>query len=309
MQNTISQNEPCQLVINWHVTEACNYSCRYCYAHWDQHGCERELIHDKDRTRRMLMQLAAFFSPVNETNPLRREMRWDSVRLNLAGGEPLLYRQRAIDVVNMARDLGFDVSMITNGSHFDRGSLETLAPKLCLLGVSLDSAQAINNRAIGRVDRQGRILEPSVLLEVVGKARRLNPSMRLKINTVVNALNCHEDMSAMIRQLRPERWKVLRMLPVVTNDLAVTDSQFNDYVKRHRALEEIMCVEDSNSLAESYIMIDPHGCFFQNSMADGQGGYQYSRPILQAGARGSFSDLRFSAKKFLTRYDRYAVAA
>lgn len=23
-----------ELVINWHITEACNYRCRYCYAHW-----------------------------------------------------------------------------------------------------------------------------------------------------------------------------------------------------------------------------------------------------------------------------------
>ena len=99
------------------------------------------------------------------------------------------------------------------------------------------------------------------------------------------------------------------MLPVVTNNLAVSDAQFNGFVERHRALEEIMCVEDSNSLAESYIMIDPHGRFFQNSMADGRGGYQYSRSILEAGAREAFSDLRFSPRKFLTRYDRFAAAA
>jgi radical S-adenosyl methionine domain-containing protein 2 len=309
MQDTISQRDPCQLVINWHLTEACNYSCGYCYARWDNRIDERELIHDSDRTRRMLLQLATFFSPDNEANPLRREMRWNSVRLNLAGGEPLLYRQRTLEVVNMAHEIGFDVSIISNGSHFDQSSLEMIAPKLSLLGISLDSAQANVNRAIGRVDRQGRVLAAGDLADVVGKARMLNPAMRLKINTVVNALNCEEDMSATIGKLSPDRWKVLRMLPVVTNNLAVSDAQFNGYVERHRALEEIMCVEDSNSLAESYIMVDPHGCFFQNSTTDGQGGYQYSRPILEAGAGKAFSGLRFSPTKFLTRYDRFAAAA
>jgi radical S-adenosyl methionine domain-containing protein 2 len=209
----------------------------------------------------------------------------------------------------MAHENGFDVSIISNGSHFDQSSLEMIAPKLSLLGISLDSAQANVNRAIGRVDRQGRVLAAGDLADVVGKARMFNPAMRLKINTVVNALNCEEDMSATIGKLSPDRWKVLRMLPVVTNNLAVSDAQFNGYVERHRALEEIMCVEDSNSLAESYIMVDPHGRFFQNSMTDGLGGYQYSRPILEAGAGKAFSDLRFSPTKFLTRYDRFAAAA
>ena len=205
MQNTIPQHDPCQLVINWHLTEACNYSCRYCYARWDGQIDERELIHDSHRTQRMLAHLARFFSPDNEANPLRREMDWASVRLNLAGGEPLLYRQRTLDVVNMAHKLGFDVSMISNGSHFDRPSLEALAPNLSLLGISLDSAQQSVNRAIGRVDRQGRLLAQDDLVDVLGKARTLNPAMRLKINTVVNALNCEKDMGAMIRQLSPDR--------------------------------------------------------------------------------------------------------
>ena len=308
MQNTTVQ-APCQLVINWHLTEACNYSCRYCYARWDERVDTRELIHDTHRTRRMLVQLADFFSPDNASNPLKREMHWTSVRLNLAGGEPLLYRERTLAVVDFARDLGFDVSIITNGSHFDRLSLEALAPKISLLGISLDSAEGRVNRAIGRVDRQGKVLERGDLADVVGKARLLNPDLRLKINTVVNALNCEEDMSAMIRALNPGRWKVLRMLPVVTNNLAVSDVQFNDFVERHRALEAILCVEDSRSLAESYIMIDPHGRFFQNSRADNHKGYQYSRPILQAGARESFSELRFSCRKFLSRYDKIPIAA
>ena len=308
MQNLNPQRDPGQLVINWHLTEACNYSCRYCYARWDGRVDERELIHDSHRTQRMLAHLADFFSPDNQANPLRREMDWASVRLNLAGGEPLLYRQRTVDVVNTARELGFNVSMISNGSHFDRPSLEALAPNLSLLGISLDSAQQNVNRAIGRVDRQGRVLAQDDLVDVLGKACMLNPAMRLKINTVVNALNCEEDMSTMIRLLSPDRWKVLRMLPVVTNNLAVSDAQFNGFVERHSGVEEIMCIEDNNSLAESYIMIDPHGRFFQNSMADGLGGYQYSRSILEAGARDAFSELRFSPRKFLTRYERFVAA-
>ena len=24
-----------ELVVNWHITEACNYKCDYCFAKWD----------------------------------------------------------------------------------------------------------------------------------------------------------------------------------------------------------------------------------------------------------------------------------
>ncbi len=78
-----------ELVINWHVTEACNYHCRYCYAHWEKRG--REIIHNHSASTRMLQELWQHFSPTNLDNPLRRHMDWKGVRLNLAGGEPLLY--------------------------------------------------------------------------------------------------------------------------------------------------------------------------------------------------------------------------
>ena len=32
----MQQKPPTPAVINWHVTEACNYRCGYCYAHWDR---------------------------------------------------------------------------------------------------------------------------------------------------------------------------------------------------------------------------------------------------------------------------------
>ena len=47
-----------ELVINWHITEACNFSCRYCYAKWD--GTEKELIHDWGRTQKLLSEIAHF---------------------------------------------------------------------------------------------------------------------------------------------------------------------------------------------------------------------------------------------------------
>ena len=61
---------PTQLVLNWHLTEACNYRCQYCYAAWKESACPRELIHDVEQTTALLRELYRFFHPTNHANPL-----------------------------------------------------------------------------------------------------------------------------------------------------------------------------------------------------------------------------------------------
>lgn len=304
----VDPNPKRQLVINWHLTEACNYECNFCYAKWVKPK-ERELIHDELRTQRMLAQLFEFFRPGGEASLTGNDRPWDSVRLNLAGGEPLLYRKATLAAVSFARDLGFDVSMITNGSLLDRALLEELAPKLSLLGISVDSGIEGTNRGIGRADkRTGKALEIDAVAASFRQIREFNPQLRLKVNTVVNALNWHEDMAPVIRRLAPGKWKVLQMLPLQNSNLAVTGTQFRAFVERHGALDTIMSVEDNDSMTESYIMIDPLGRFFQNAAA-GDGQYRYSHQILQVGAREAFAELTWSESKFFSRYvDSHIVA-
>lgn len=115
-----------ELVINWHITEACNYKCRYCYAKWD--GAGRELLHDWSRVRNLLDELQAFFHPENAANPLRLHLSWSGTRLNLAGGEPLLYQDASLRVLDYARSIGMAASIITNGSRFTGDLIDQLAP-------------------------------------------------------------------------------------------------------------------------------------------------------------------------------------
>lgn len=287
-----------ELVINWHITEACNYRCRYCYAQWD--GSGRELIHHTPATTRMLKNLWRYFHPKRLANPLRHYMDWQGVRLNLAGGEPLLYPEHVHQILALARGIGFTTSLITNGSHLSPELTQQLAPNLSILGISLDSAIATINHQIGRQSRCGQLLTIGKLEVVLAEARRCNPSLQIKLNTVVNALNHLEDFSALIQRLAPQRWKVLRMLPVVTNELAVSDSDFHGFVNRHQDLGDILCVEDNTEMADSYVMVDPLGRFFQSS--SGQSGYRYSRPILEVGVGRAFATVGMDPAKFCARY-------
>lgn len=303
-----SRGAKCQLVVNWHLTEACNYECNFCYAKWVMPKA-RELIHDGKQIRHMLGLLFEFFRPGHHTNSQTNERSWDSVRLNLAGGEPLLYREKTLDVARIARELGFELSMITNGSHLDYALLGKLAPQLSLLGVSVDSGRENINREIGRADkRTGQVLGLDFVASSFRTAREFIPDLQLKVNTVVNKLNLQEDMTPVIRRLAPGKWKVLQMLPLQNRNLAVSDAEFQEFVGRHDSLRDIMSVEDNDSMTESYIMIDPLGRFYQNTPA-GQGGYHYSRPIVEVGARQAFAEMSWSESKFLSRYAQSLTGA
>ena len=97
--------------------------------------------------------------------------------------------------------------------------------------------------------------------------------VRLKINTVVRRHNLSEDLTQFIIEARPERWKLLQVLPVKgQNDdkvaqSMVSDDEFGSYVQRNRHVEEygIEVVPECNDLMTgSYVMVDPCRRFFDN---------------------------------------------
>jgi len=280
------------VVINWHVTEACNYHCSYCYAKW-QRPDRADLIRDLGATTALLHSLHSHFGPVaGGPRP----------RLNFAGGEPLLHADRVVSAMRLARSIGFDVSIITNGSRLNERAVADLAPELSLLGLSIDAVVPAVLAAIGRQDRRTRQLDLGTLSRHVARARRINPALALKINTVVCSANWQEDLSGVISDLAPQRWKVLRMLPVASWDLEASEMQFRAFVERHSSLKGVMSVEDNDDMVGSYIMVDPTGRFFQNR--SGASGYDYSPPILDVGAADAFSRIGWSALKFDGRYAR-----
>ncbi len=294
-----------QLVVNWHLTEACNYSCRYCYSSWEKTSDLGELFHDQVKTQGLLSELKSFFSQGNKLNPLASHLQWNSLRLSLAGGEPLLNPARTSNIIMDARGLGYDVSLITNASRLSK-TCPSLLGQLSILGVSLDSADEKICGEIGRVDQCGQVLDLAALGNIFQRVRSENPDISIKINTVVNQLNWKEDLSGLIEQLRPDKWKVLRVLPVLSKELAVTQKQYDLFLHRHQRLSKFISAEDNHEMAESYLMVDPHGRFFQNH-SDFEGGpnsYLYSEPILQVGAEAAFVQIAFDAQKFAARYPK-----
>lgn len=296
-----TSHSPRPLVINWHLTEACNFHCQYCYAKWDRPGSPRDLVRSPSRRQALLEALYGYFRPDNLANLLQGQMQWDSLRLNLAGGEPLLYQRQLTDLLSQARRLGFDTSIITNGSLLSEEVISRLAPLISWLGLSVDSCYGQTNRLIGRADARGRVLPMSDLARLVAVARQANPHLRIKLNTVVNRHNQGESLAPLLESLSPDKWKVLRVLPVVTDGLAVSQAQFEAFVARHHQYRPIMTVEDNPAMTESYLMLDPLGRFFQNRPFPEQN-YRYSAPVLEAGVARAFQQVHFDVARFQSRY-------
>ncbi|WP_236891226.1 viperin family antiviral radical SAM protein [Desulfoluna limicola] len=290
-----------ELVINWHITDECNYRCRYCYSTWKK-SLLKTAIHDPKIMGKILIELFSFFDPSNTNNPLRSRLNWSQVRLSIAGGEPLLYTDQVMAITRMAKEMGFNLSLITNGSCLNKAPHELLS-NLSALGVSLDSGTPFLNQTIGRRTSTGSVLSINDLLSAVSRGKKLNPDLKLKVNTVVNSINFNQDISRVIHKLKPNKWKVLRVLPVVSDNLTVTEDQFESFVNRHIHFSDILAVEDNQEMTESYLMIDPYGRFFQNSACNGTSNpYIYSDHIAHVGAKRAFSQIYFDASKFAARY-------
>lgn len=292
-----------ELVINYHVTEACNYGCNYCYARWNK-GTQRELHCDLEKVDRLFSSLKDFFSPGNDKNPLSNYLSWKNIRINFAGGEPFLIGRRFHELIDLADRYGFKISIITNGSLITDEFIETSGSKISMLGLSIDSVTDGVLTQIGRCNKRGETLDLYNLSRQVGLLRNVNTGVKIKVNTVVNALNAHEDMGSMINLISPDKWKALQVLPVLCDDLAVSDALFNQYIARHQSYDDILVLEDNTAMTDSYIMINPEGRFYQNtgSIGDAQQQYSYSKPILIVGAGMAFSEINFNAERFAERY-------
>ncbi|ENM5918042.1 radical SAM protein [Vibrio mimicus] len=283
-----------QLVINYHITEKCNYDCHYCYAKWAK---PNELHRNVDEMKRVLSKLAEYFlSP----NPIQQQLQYQSVRLNFAGGEPLLLKQRLTDVLDYAIELGFKTSIITNGHLISDEFITEHSHKLQLLGVSYDACQYGVQKQIGRITRSGNVLSVERLKSIFQQVKRHSPTTELKINTVVNQFNSREDFTALITDLQPNKWKVLRVLPVFDSIQTISDQQFETFVERHQRVAYCMSVENNESMTNSYLMLSPDGAFFQNG--NGSTGYFKSRPLLMTSIDVALAEAGFDVLKFAQRY-------
>src|SRR5205807_791961 len=134
-----------------------------------------------------------------------------------------------------ARRVGLMTSIVTNGFRL-APLVQAQAGDIDWVGLSVDSAVERTQSLLGRGD--GSHVRRSIELFDLCRAH----GVRVKLNTVVTALNWQEDMTAFMRLVRPERSKVFQVLPIdgqndgMVEPLLITATEFRAFVDRHAHL-------------------------------------------------------------------------
>ncbi|KAL0207375.1 hypothetical protein P9112_012003 [Eukaryota sp. TZLM1-RC] len=267
--------------VNYHFSRRCNYNCRFCF-----HSAKSSDVLDLSEAKRGLKLL---FEAGME-------------KLNICGGEPLLYPLFAGELARFCKvDLALpSVSIVTNGSRLTDSWMREYAEYVDIIAVSCDSFDDDTNVHIGRSKNQRQnAYKVSELCKQYG--------CRFKLNTVVCTLNVGEDMNSHIAALNPCRWKVFQCLLLEgentgksalknAEDMVVSSSQFNSFILRH---EEQSCLvpESNETMQNSYLILDEHMSFLN---CEG-GSKQPSKSILEVGVAQALRESGFDQSSFVSR--------
>jgi radical S-adenosyl methionine domain-containing protein 2 len=278
--------------LNFHVWQPCNMACRYCFAEF------RETVPQLSLEKSLLRERAL--------KVVREAARAGIEKLTFVGGEPTLCPW-LFDLLDASKRADMVTMLVTNGSRLNDEWLGRHAPLLDWVGLSIDSLHATTNIVVGRTI--GRRVVPDGKFYRNLALRLTTAGIRLKVNTVVSAANWTEDFSDFMSEIKPARWKVLKVLQIAgENDAAfpactISAEQFGSFIERHRPLVQdgLLIPEDNEAMTGSYLMVDPLGRFFDNPT----GAYRYSSPIWKVGWNTALSEIAVCAHRFEGRGGLY----
>lgn len=276
--------------INFHLIKACNYTCKFCYATFDD-------IHSKGLTQAEQMELITLLSVYGKFR-----------KINFAGGEPTLVPHIQSLIIH-AKKMGFETSIVTNASKIDYKWIEEMKHHLDILTLSIDSDNADTNQSIGRISNKKMICHDK-LYSIATACHK--SGIHLKINTVVSAFNQQETLYPLINTLKPFRWKILQVTPIEGQNetqfqsVKVEDDAFEAYCERNKphTCEGIkVVIESAKNIQGSYLMIDLLGRFYDSN----SGKHNYSSKILAVGVEKSLEEIQIDMEKFYAREGDYTT--
>lgn len=274
--------------VNFHLLEQCNMRCKFCFATFQdvRYSILPKGHLPKEQALEIVLQLA--------------EIGFE--KITFAGGEPTLCPWLP-DLIATAKLAGLTTMIVTNGSKLTDNFLQASIQHLDWIAISVDSLNAETNLATGRAVSGKSTLASDYYFSLADKIKQ--HGYGLKVNTVVSRYNFHENLSEFIKHAKPIRWKVLQALPIIgqndfkIDDLKISAKQFQFFLDTHADIHEYTSiVPESNELMQgSYAMVDPAGRFYDNA----KGKHNYSRPILEIGARLAIQQVNYDFSKFVLR--------
>ena len=277
------------LAVNWHFWPWCNYGCKFCFARFE----------DIPRVDRLPKEIAI-------TVPeMLAEAGAD--KITFVGGEPTLCPYLG-DLLVASKDVGLTTCIVSNATGLTEEFLDEWGHLIDWVGLSIDASSDELHTEIGRGMRGDLARQRSHHLEQAKQvwASCKQRGIRMKLNTVVSKPNLNDDMTELVLELRPERWKIFEVLPVEgqndgdVDDLLLDEGEFYTWVERHAwvADEGIQFVPECNELMRgSYAMLDALGRFYSNA----DGGHSYGPSILDVGVMRAWEENCFHEDRFHDR--------
>ncbi len=276
-------------VANWHFWPWCNYGCKFCFARFEDIPRAEALSKDIAITVPQMLAEAG------------------AEKITFVGGEPTLCPYLG-DLLAASKDAGLTTCIVSNATGLNKKFLDELGHLIDWVGISIDASNDELHAEIGRGMRGDLARQRSHHLEQAKQVwnRCRQRGILMKLNTVVCKSNLADDMTELVLELRPERWKIFEVLPVEgqndgdVDDLLLDEGEFDSWVERHAwvADEGIQFVPESNDLMRgSYMMLDALGRFYSNA----EGGHSYGPSILDVGVMRAWEETCFHEDRFHDR--------
>lgn len=228
--------------VNWHYTDRCDFSCKYCFI--------KPLGAFEIRDIKLLEILSNHFDEIN-----------------LVGGEPTII-DGFTELVDEAYKLFGKVSMVTNGYRIINDKVKIDLKKFNQIGISIDFFDKEKNKLIGR-----NRADDSLGFDDYMKFKNMleENDVIFKINLMISKLNYKEDFNEQLKALNPARLKVLGIMDMTEGKsiqgLAITKEEFNHFIKNHPKLAEYtneLVIESPGEMINAYYMVTGDGYLFSN---------------------------------------------
>ena len=227
---------------NIHLDGRCNYRCAHCFD-----TCLPKKCMTPEQWRPYLDYLGSI----------------GVTKINLAGGEPLLYPHLE-EMCALIKSRGFTVSLVSNGSLITEDKIRMLSNYVSWIGLSVDSPDEKDEILIGRNNGHDHLAH---IIDVCEWAHEWG--MKVKLNITVVRQSWNKDFHDFISKVKPERIKAFRALTLKNaNDdrpdtWSITEEQYKEFMDRHMDIPQ-MVFEDNSDMIGTYLMFDPLGRWMVN---------------------------------------------
>ena len=289
-----------QFKINLHILEPCNYRCKHCFAHFNNHK----------------------ILPINYWKHIVDNCA-DAIlthEFNIAGGEPLLYKDLD-ELIEYIHFIKADCSIITNGFLITEEWVKKNAPKLKTIGFSIDSFIPETLIQMGRATNKREYLSKERFSQICKWIREYNPTCKIKVNTVVTSLNKTENIFKTLKEnnIIIDKWKIIKMrvfknLEFDNSNIQITDEEYKSFVEINTPNNieptntnnnsDIYQIENTTIVVEKnvqggYIIVDANGFLIDNTHEENH------TPIINCATEefiDGFIKMSFDKNLYFSRY-------